>query len=53
MVFQLIREEGFSYRQVGELLDISERTVEVHLKLAIEALRQRINQYISEGQAKE
>ncbi|MDF9796417.1 RNA polymerase sigma-70 factor (family 1) [Catalinimonas alkaloidigena] len=45
MVFQLIREENFSYRKVAELMDISERTVEVHLKLAIETLRTHIEKY--------
>jgi RNA polymerase sigma-70 factor (family 1) len=46
MVFQLIREEGFSYRQVAELLDISDRTVEVHLKLAIKSLRKKVKEYL-------
>jgi len=46
MVFQMIREEGLSYREVAELLDISERTVEVHLKLAIKDLRENIALYL-------
>jgi RNA polymerase sigma-70 factor (family 1) len=52
MVFQLIREENFSYRQVAELMNISERTVEVHLKLAVATLRGQIKQYISAEKAK-
>lgn len=48
MVFQLIREEGLSYRQVAELMSISERTVEVHLKLALNELRQGIENYLGE-----
>lgn len=47
MVFQMIREEGLSYREVAELLDISDRTVEVHLKLAIKDLRENIEHYLS------
>lgn len=39
LVFQLIREEGFTYKQVAELMNISERTVEVHIKLAVKDLR--------------
>jgi RNA polymerase sigma-70 factor (ECF subfamily) len=31
MVYRLIREDGHSYRQVAGLMEISERTVEVHL----------------------
>lgn len=46
MVFKMIREEGLSYRQVADLLDISDRTVEVHLKLAMKDLRMRIENYL-------
>ena len=45
MVFQLVREEGLSYRQVAHLMEISERTVEVHLKLAVKALREGVEHY--------
>lgn len=47
MVFKMIREEGLSYREVADLLDISERTVEVHLKLAVKDLRTRIENYLN------
>ncbi len=46
VVFQMIREEGFSYREVADLLEISERTVEVHLKLAVKDLRENIETYL-------
>ncbi|MEX0882052.1 MAG: sigma-70 family RNA polymerase sigma factor [Cyclobacteriaceae bacterium] len=46
MVFQLIREDGLTYRQVGEIMEISERTVEVHLKLAIKGFREKIGHYL-------
>jgi len=39
MVFKLVKDENFSYRETANLLSISERTVEVHLKLAIKDLR--------------
>lgn len=51
MVFQLIREEQLSYRQVAELMNISERTVEVHLKLAVKTLRQATEQYLRANDA--
>lgn len=47
MVFKMIREESLGYREVAELLDISERTVEVHLKLAIKDLRTHIENYLN------
>lgn len=53
MVFQLVREEGLSYRQVAQLMEISDRTVEVHLKLAIEALREGVTNYLGRGKTKE
>ncbi|MEX2512762.1 MAG: sigma-70 family RNA polymerase sigma factor [Cyclobacteriaceae bacterium] len=46
MVFQLIREDGLTYRQVGEIMEISERTVEVHLKLAIKGFREKIAHFL-------
>jgi RNA polymerase sigma-70 factor (family 1) len=49
MVFKLIREEGLSYCQVADLLDISDRTVEVHLSLAIKALRKKVEEYLAHG----
>ena len=52
MVFRLIREEGFSYRQVAQLMEISERTVEVHLKLAVKALREGVEKFLHQKNAK-
>ncbi len=52
MVYQFIKEDGFSYRHVAELMDISERTVEVHLKLAVKALRQGIEDYLDRKKEK-
>lgn len=46
MVYKLIKDEGLKYKEVAELLDISERTVEVHLKLSITTLKTVINEYI-------
>lgn len=53
MVFQLIREEDLSYRQVAHLMNISERTVEVHLKLAVKSLRENVEQFFDRKKAKQ
>ncbi|WP_431217475.1 sigma-70 family RNA polymerase sigma factor [Puia sp. P3] len=37
-VFKLIKEEGFRYKQVAEILNISPRTVETQLFRAIKKL---------------
>lgn len=47
MVYKLIKDEGLKYKEAGELLDISERTVEVHLKLAIREIREVVLKYIN------
>jgi RNA polymerase sigma-70 factor (family 1) len=52
MVFQLIREEGFTYRQVAELMNISERTVEVHLKLAVKELREAVENFLNDKKSR-
>lgn len=38
MVFKLIKEEGLSYRETAELLDISTKTVDAQLVTAIEKI---------------
>lgn len=42
LVFKLIKEEGFSYKEVGELLGISTRTVNVHMVNAVKQLTFRL-----------
>ena len=38
LVFKLIREYGLSYKQVSEILDISPKTVDRHLQIAMQKL---------------
>ena len=44
-IFRLIREEGFKYKEVAAILDISPRTVETQLVRATSRLRQALQQY--------
>lgn len=46
MVFQLVRDEELSYSEVAALLEISVRTVEVHLRLAVAELRKTVEAYL-------
>ena len=48
LVFKMVKDERMSYREVAEILEISERTVEVHLKLAISDLRKVLQTYYDE-----
>lgn len=50
LVFKMVKDEQMSYKEVGEILEISERTVEVHLKLAIKDLRKALGQYYNENE---
>ena len=45
-VFKLIKEEGFRYKQVAEILNISPRTVETQLFRAIKKLDKVIEVYL-------
>jgi len=38
MVFKLIKEDGFKYKEVAEVLNLSVRTVEAHLATALKKL---------------
>ena len=44
-VFKLIKEEGFKYKQVAEILNISPRTVETQLFRAIKKLDSVVSMY--------
>mgnify|MGYP006198347605 CR=1 FL=1 len=47
LVYQFIKDEDLTAKQVAELLEISERTVEVHLRLAIRFIREAVAHYMS------
>lgn len=46
-VFRLSREEGLKYREIAEKLNISVKTVETHMGLAIKTLRDKLKQFSS------
>ncbi len=46
MVFRLTRDEGLSFDEVAELLDISPRTAETHLGLAVKDLCTSLKEHI-------
>jgi len=44
-IFQLVKEEGKKYKEVAEILDISVKTVELQMSLALKLLRKSIKEY--------
>lgn len=51
-VFKLVKEEGFRYKQVAEILGISPRTVETQLFRAIKKLNKVLDIYIEQSPSK-
>ena len=51
-VFRLIREEGFSYKETAQILDLSEQTVANHMSLAMADLRVAIRPFLGDGDQK-
>jgi RNA polymerase sigma-70 factor (family 1) len=46
MVYKLVREDGFTYKEVAAILDISEKTVDRHLNIALHKLTSSLMQYL-------
>ncbi|MDF9796945.1 RNA polymerase sigma-70 factor (family 1) [Catalinimonas alkaloidigena] len=45
MIFRLVREEEMSYKEVAELMDISSKTVENQMSIAIKKLKATLDAY--------
>ena len=45
-IYQMIKEQGLSYQDTAELLNISKKTVEVHMGLAIAGIRLALLDYL-------
>ncbi|MEQ6118788.1 sigma-70 family RNA polymerase sigma factor [Reichenbachiella sp. MALMAid0571] len=48
MVYRLLREDGLFLDEVAELLNLSKRTVEKHLELAVKELCQQLKSYLQD-----
>lgn len=50
-VFRMVREDGLSYREVAELLEISPKTVENQMGIALKKLKGAVEAYYGGGAA--
>ncbi|MFY0600165.1 MAG: RNA polymerase sigma-70 factor [Cyclobacteriaceae bacterium] len=48
LVFNLIREEGMKYKEVAELLEISNKTVEAQMTRAISKIKETLAPYLND-----
>ncbi len=46
MVYKLVKDENLKYAEVSKLLDISQRTVNVHMTLALKEIKEVVNAYL-------
>ena len=52
-MFRLVREEGLSYQEVAQLMDLSPQTVANHMSLAMADLRTALKPFLSGGDESE
>jgi RNA polymerase sigma-70 factor (ECF subfamily) len=45
-IFMLVKEEGMKYREVAELLEVSVKTIELHMSLALKEIREAVSTYM-------
>ena len=46
MVFRLIKEEGLSYKEVAKVLEISQNTIETHMRIALRKIRMDLQNFL-------
>ena len=46
IVYRLIKEEGLSYREAGNILHLSQNTLETHMATALKKLRSVLDIYL-------
>lgn len=47
LIYKMVKEDSMKYKEVAELLDITEKTVEYHIGQAFKSIRQDIHKYQS------
>lgn len=48
LVFKLIKDQGFSYKEVMDIMQIKQNTIETHMRIALRKIRQSLDIYLSQ-----
>ena len=43
MVFRLIKEERMTYKEVSNIMNISQNTIETHMRIALKKIRSELS----------
>ncbi len=46
LVYRLIKEEGFSHKEVCAILEIAQNTIETHMRIALKKIRLSLDSYL-------
>ncbi|MGN7783630.1 sigma-70 family RNA polymerase sigma factor [Niabella sp. 22666] len=47
LVFRLVKQEGFSHKQITAILEISQNTIEAHMRTALKRIRLQLQEYLT------
>lgn len=47
LVFRLAKQEGLSYKQIASILEISQNTIESHMRTALKRIKAQLEQYLA------
>ncbi len=47
LIYKMVKEDGLKYREVADLLEVTEKTVEFHMGQAFKDIRQNLHKYLS------
>lgn len=53
IIYKLFKDERLKYKQIADLMDISERTVGTHITLSIREIRQALRAYLNHKSGKQ
>lgn len=48
LVYRLIKEDGLKYKEASELLNLSPKTIDNHISIAMSRIRQEVEKYLSD-----